>query len=244
VAADTHFGAEGLLERNRKQIDAMNALPGTPWPAEIGGTVARPHGLLVAGDLTDGGLPTSWKQFCEEYGRDGRDGRLKFPAFEGSGNHDRGSFPIHPVLAGIRQRHGSLLYSWDWGELHVVCLDVYPDAAALRWLDDDLRKVGRERPVVLYFHYGLEGPFSDWWKEEEKDAFRRAVEGYHILAVFHGHWHASGPSRWRGLRVINVGSPRHSDHTFGVARYHDGRLDVAAWDWRRGRWAWRDPATR
>ena len=241
VAADTHFGAEGMVERNRRQIDAMNVLAGRPWPQEIGGVVGRPLGVLVAGDLTDAGLPSSWAAFVEHFGLVGGDGRLDVPVYEGTGNHDRGLLPIHPVLGAVRQRHGGLRYSWDWGELHLVCLDVYPDAEGLRWLAVDLERAGRDRPVVLYFHYGLEGPFSDWWTEAEKTAFRATVQGYRILAVFHGHWHASGPYRWRGLRVINVGSPRHSDHTFGAVRYRAGRLDAAAWDWKRGRWGWRDP---
>ena len=238
VAADTHFGVEGMAEANERQIDAMNSLPGIPWPEGIGGTVGTPLALLVCGDLTDHGRTDEWAEFVAHYGRTGTDGRVRYPVFESTGNHDRWNMLYRPVLLSVARRHGGLVYAFDLGELRVICLDEYPNAARLAWLREELARVGPSRPVVIYFHFAFTGPLSDWWEEAEKDAFRAAVEGYRIVAVFHGHYHGSGHYEWRGLDVYNVGSPRYIDRSFGVARWKDGRFAVASFDWSESRWTW------
>ncbi len=244
VAADTHYGAEGIAPRNRRLVAAMNALPGKPWPREIGGRVGRPFGVFVAGDLTDHGRASEWRAFAADYGRTGRDGRLRYPVFAGTGNHDRPGLLFSlvssgPVLRGVAARHGGLVYALDRGDLHLVNLDIYPTAQNLRWLREDLSRVEAGRPVVILFHFPLAGPYSDWWRESEKEAFREAVRGRRVVAVFHGHYHGSGHYVWKGLDVYNVGSPRHSDHSIGVARWREGRLAVAGYDWDRDAWTWR-----
>jgi len=238
VAADTHFGHEGIAALNKRQIETMNRLPGTGYPARIGGKVARPLGVLVAGDLTEYGRGTHWDEFVEHYGLTGRDGLLKYPVYEGTGNHDRDILLYRPALSGVKKRHGDLTYSWDWGDLHLVCLDIYPTAANLRWLKRDLARVGRKLPVVVYFHYPLLGPYSDPWSDKEKEAFRETIDGFNVIAIFHGHYHGSGHYTWAGYDVYNVGSPRHGDHSFAAARVTDTRMSVALWDWDRGRWRW------
>ncbi|MHC4715843.1 MAG: hypothetical protein ACYS5V_02640, partial [Planctomycetota bacterium] len=231
VAADTHFGREGIDRLNKRQIDAMNSLPGTPYPPAVGGRVARPKGVLTAGDLTERGHLSQWRQFVAHYGLTGKDGLLKYPVYEGTGNHDRDVPLIQPVISGVRKRHGGLTYSWDWGDVHLVNLDMYPSAANLRWLRRDLAKVGREAPVIIYFHYSILGPFSDWWSHREKQAFRRAIAGHNVIGIFHGHYHHSGHYTWAGYDVYNVGSPRHGSHSFAVVPIIDGRMTVASWGW-------------
>ena len=223
VAADTHFGFRNIADLNKAQIVAMNSLPGTAYPPRIGGAVARPKGVLIAGDLTEDGTLAQWKQFVAHYGLTGGDGLLAYPVYEGTGNHDRESFLFQPVLSGVRKRHGSLTYSWDFGDVHLICLDLYPSAANLRWLKRDLAAAGRELPVVVYFHYSILGPFSDWWGRREKQAFARAIAGFNVVGIFHGHFHGSGQYRWAGHDVYNVGSPRHGWHSFAVVRVTSAR---------------------
>ena len=168
----------------------------------------------------------------------GRDGLLKYPVYECSGNHDRDMLFYAPVLSGVKKRHGRLTYSWDWHDVHLVCLDEYPSADNLRWLRRDLASVGRRAPIVLYFHFSILGPYSDWWSDRQKQAFARAIEGYNIIAIFHGHFHWSEHYRWRGYDVYNVGSPRHGCHSFTVVRITDTRIIVASWNWDLRRWRW------
>jgi cytolysin (calcineurin-like family phosphatase) len=238
VTADTHFGFAGGEKLNARQIDAMNSLPGKPLPSNLGGTVQKPLGVLIAGDLTENGHGDQWRAFVKHYGLDGTDGKLTVPVYEGTGNHDRDLVFYRPALDGVTKRHGSLTYSWDWDDVHVVCLDLYPSAANLRWLQRDLTKVGRRVPVVLYFHYSIVGPFSEWWSAEEKDAFARVIKGTNVVGIFHGHFHASMHYRWRGYDVYNVGAVRHGWHSFATVHITDTEMTVASWDWGHNRWRW------
>jgi cytolysin (calcineurin-like family phosphatase) len=235
VAGDSHFGAQGMEELNRSLVEQMNALPGTAYPEAIGGQVDVPRGLLFMGDMTDSSQLEDWRAFERLYGLTGRDGLLRYPVFEAIGNHD--IIGDSPIKAEVVRRHGALVYSWDWEDVHFACLDLHPDAANLAWLKRDLKRVGRRRPVVVFFHYSLEGPYSDFWETRDKDALARALEGFNVLALFHGHYHGAGHYRWRGHDVFLPGSPRHSSHQFLVVRVDQRSLSVSFRDFGAGRWA-------
>ena len=246
VAADTHYGAklrEGLpsIETlNRMQLAAMTALPGTPWPVRGGDVVAAPQAVLILGDLTDSGRIGPWQAFAADYGLADGPGRLGCPVFLCTGNHDRHSVWLRPVLNAVRRRHGALTYAWDFEHVRMICLDLYPDRNACRFLARELAATGRDRPVVIYFHYPLAGPYSgtEWWTPSEKNRFAETIKGYNIIGMFHGHYHGTLHYTWCGLDVYNVGSPRHASWSFVAVRITDTTMTVAAWDWRNGRWAW------
>lgn len=244
VASDSHFGAPGMEASNRSLVEQMNALPGTAYPPQIGGHVEEPRGVLFTGDTTDNGTLSEFAQFERVYGLDGSDGLLRYPVFEAIGNHDVNS--ESPIKERLKRRHGGVNYSWDWDDLRVVCLDMYPDAATLRWLASELARLDGRRPLLLFFHYSLEGPYSDFWEDHEKEALARALEGRNVLAIFHGHEHRFGHYVWRGQRVFRPGSPRHSSHVFLVVRVGARAMDVAAWDFDSRRWrdSWTVPVRR
>lgn len=257
AASDTHLGFDssehdllgklhdpltrprGVELVNQRQIRDMNAMPGRPWPAELGGNIERPRGVLISGDLTENGDPWQWRHFVAHYGLNGGDGLLAFPVFEGHGNHDK--HHSWYVLDRIRERHGATRYAFDWDDLHLVCLGEAPDDDALAWLAQDLASVGRERPVIVYFHFPLQGPYSEdnWFgRGNYRDTFATAVTGYNVIAVFHGHFHASGRYRWRALDVYNMGAAKHRRFAFGVVRVTDDRLRVASWHHGDQHWEW------
>jgi hypothetical protein len=244
VASDSHFGARRMSELNRIVVEQMNALPGTPYPAAIGGVVDEPRGVVFTGDTTDNGLLSEFAEFEEVYGRTGQDGLLRFPVFEAIGNHDVNQ--TSPIKERVRERHGGINYAWDWADLRMICLDMYPDAKTIEWLSGELRRAGRKHPLFLYFHYSLAGPYSDFWEDSEKDAFARAIAGYNVLAIFHGHEHHDGHYEWRGHEVFRPGAPRHRSHAFLVVRVEPRRLSVAVWDWDSKGWrdAWTVPIRR
>lgn len=236
ITADTHLGHEGIREANLRQVDALNALPGTPWPDSRDGTVDEPRGVLIAGDLTDDGAPGEWDEFEEIYGLDGTDGLLKWPVFEATGNHDRRILWTDPVLGQVARRHGRLVRSWNWDDVHMVSLDLYPDYAARQWLARDLARAGRKVPVVIYFHYAIQGPWSQWWGDSEKEAFAEVIDGYNVVAIFHGHSHRPRHYRWKGYDVFNVGACRHRHYSFCAVRITDETITVASRQWDEGRW--------
>jgi cytolysin (calcineurin-like family phosphatase) len=215
----------------------MNRLPGTALPRSIGGRVDRPLGVLVAGDLTDRGKPEQWRTFVKYFGRTGRDGVLKYPVYLATGNHDRkGSRKF--VLRQVRARHGALAYSWNWHGVQFVCLDNYPGRRNLIWLKKDLSALRPRTPVVIFFHYSILGPFSQWWGKKAKNRFRKAIQRHNVIAIFHGHYHGAGHYRWAGFDVYNVGSPLYYFVSFAVARITAHHLSVASWNYEHGRWSW------
>lgn len=256
VAADTHFGfgasETDLLGRardpslepkgteliNARAIEAMNELPGRPWPAALGGSIGTPRGVLVAGDLTENGEPWQWRGFVAYYGLNGRDGLLRYPVYEAHGNHDK--HRSWYVLDRIRERHGSTRYALDWDDLHVVNLGEAPDDEGLAWLKGDLETIGKDRPVVLYFHFPLRGPYSDNWfgDGDYRVKLRKLVAGYNVVGLFHGHYHATGRYRWAGYDVYNVGASKHRFHSFAVVRVTDSELRVGEHNYDMKLWEW------
>lgn len=235
VASDTHFGVPGIEEGNRRLIEELNGLPGVPYPPAIGGHVEKPHGVLITGDLTDYSTEEQWQAFERFYGLTGTEGLLRFPVKEALGNHD--FMGDSPVVRHIERRHGAIAYSFDWDELHVACLGMYPSAERIRWLEDDLRRVKRGRPVVLFFHYGIDGPWSQSWEsQEEREDLARVLEGHRVAAIFHGHAHRAGSYRWRDYDVFRPGSPKHSSHEVLAVRLRGDELAVASRDFDRSEW--------
>ena len=139
---------------NRASLEEMNRITGTAWPDKLGGgKIAVPRGVVVLGDLIDDGdrgTPArnisreQYGLFLADFGLDGTDGLLKYPVFEGWGNHDEP--PEGKEKCGfssqgqIRQRNqlrkqkglisnlsnNGLHYSWDWDDIHFVQLNLYP----------------------------------------------------------------------------------------------------------------------
>ncbi len=157
VTSDVHYDAFENEDRNGRVRDtllAINGVTNLTWPAAIGGgTVARPRGVLVLGDVIDDGdrivqgkhqTPRQWHQFAADFGLDGTDGLLDFPVCETWGNHD--GPPVGTEKHGFsfqarlkernlrRQQMGWLTHlstnalhgSWDWDDVHFVMLGLYP----------------------------------------------------------------------------------------------------------------------
>jgi 3',5'-cyclic AMP phosphodiesterase CpdA len=249
VCADTHFGvqvpggSDGRLvpieSLHSSCIHQMNTIAGRSWPAAIGGRVAAPRGVIVAGDLTEDGTAAQWAAFEKYYGRTGSDGMLRWPVFESIGNHDLVQGDL--VSRKVAERHGATRYSWDWDDLHLVSLADGPDGAALEWLRADLEAVGRELPVVLFLHYPLLGPWSggNWFGDGDFRArLANTIAPANVAAILHGHYHATGHYLWRQHPVYTPGSAKHEWRSFLVVRVTDQRVDVACWNYESRAWWW------
>ncbi len=234
VASDTHFGVPGIEQRNRTMVDQMNRLPGTPYPPAIGGRVVTPRGLLILGDLTDYATAAQFRDFETMYGLHGGDGLLRWPVYETIGNHDW--VWDSPATAGVTRRHGDVRYAWDWDDVRMISLGVYPNAEGRAFLAEELTRVGRERRVILFFHYAMLGPWSGDWSAAEKDAFASTIGGYNVTAIFHGHFHRGGHYVWNGVPVFRPGSPKHAAHTFLSVRLERERIAVGTWSFDDETW--------
>lgn len=153
ATSDSHYEAITKVERNdRNRVTMrMNELPGQTWPEKLGGgTIGKPRGVLVLGDLIDDGdkageTEIEWRHFESHFGLDGTDALLKFPVFEGWGNHDGPPEKFIKqqrlsVQSEIKRRNAARLekklisnvsanglhYSWDWSGIHFVQTNLYP----------------------------------------------------------------------------------------------------------------------
>lgn len=231
AVSDTHFGFGGMPEAHAVLVPALNTIAGKPYPLALGGTVAPPRGLIITGDLTEWGWPEQWPMFEAAYAK------LQYPIYEVEGNHDKVS--AHYIEERIAQRHGDHFYSYDWDDLHMVALGEAPDERGLAFLEKDLEKVDKSVPVILYFHLALAGPWSDgnWFADGNfKARLQSFAERWNVIAIFHGHHHATDHYVWHGIDVFKPGAVKGGAHTFAVVHVTDNRFTVAEWDWDNARW--------
>ncbi|HEU5070808.1 MAG TPA: metallophosphoesterase [Verrucomicrobiae bacterium] len=258
VVSDTHYGLGG--EEGARTIpllvDKMNALPGTAYPTNLGGTVGRPKGVIHLGDITNDGKPEQWAMFVRDYGLTGKDGRLAYPVYETFGNHDGG--PRSPVREGIRERNrhrigvttistNGLHYGWTWDGIQFVALGVAPGSTthpydpeySMEFLERVLPHATKGEPLILLHHFGFDPHSLGWWSEERRDQYYDLIKGENVLAIIHGHAHEPLIYQWRGLDVyhpphfrqkVPKGGPKNTGpvtHGFFVFHITDTELTVA-----------------
>jgi len=150
VFLDASLGQDDDGRKNDLHVQALNAADTLRWTAlGVDEPVSRIRGVLMAGDIT-------------QNGRDARDGRsneygvfttlyglcgnrtLRFPMFEGYGNHDFRSWNHllygneHPVADSVSVRNPFRVglsnqasgtdghYSWGWDGIHFINVNLAP----------------------------------------------------------------------------------------------------------------------
>ncbi len=247
VASDLHYGGTvNYRKLNRMMVEAMNSLPGQLYPEDKGvkGKVHTPKGVIITGDIVNDGSASDiekiWQEYSEDYGLTGEK-LLAFPVYEGFGESDGPSSAL--VKANLKSRNrlrpdlrsisaDGLHYSWDWGQLHFVQLNLYPGSVgeeylniwrrrisgdarypkhSLEFLIDDLRRnVGNSgRPVILFQHYGFDSWGEAFWTERERNAFLQAIQPYNIIAIFWGHSEVPQGFSWNGIKTWCAGTTNH-----------------------------------
>ena len=171
--------------------------------------------VIVTGDLTNNGYDGA-KIGCFHYGGDNNQVKALMDDYVDPiekagkdvylcpGNHDRGKktfffFRHRPMYKRIRKRHGETKYTFHRGGLKFICCGKYPKD--LKWLAKQLEDI--KEPTILFFHFNLIGPYSDWWSDEEKDAFYELVKDYTIIAILVGHHHITKITDWNGITVLS-----------------------------------------
>jgi predicted phosphodiesterase len=135
------------------------------------------------------------------------------------GNHDtyvKWPYINKPVLKYIKNKYDSTYQHIDFyksncykREIHgidFISMGIYPKN--LSWLKknlpDDITK-----PIVIFFHFNFiqEESYSNWWKLIEKLEFHSVIKNHNIIAIMHGHIHATTKKMWEGIPVYNGSSP-------------------------------------
>lgn len=201
--SDLHYGKYKLEPRRNKEKHPESIIS------------SRAQFVIVTGDLTENGY--DGKRFgCFRYGGD-EDQLSPFlknyvaPIEESgrevylcAGNHDRGKrflgISIYPAVKRlIQKRHGGSKYTFRKGDLKFICCHECP--SDIKWLKKQLND--QDQPTIIFFHFNLQGPFSDWWSQKQKDVFYAAIKDYNIVGILVGHHHLNQVSEWKGIKVIN-----------------------------------------
>lgn len=228
TCSDTHY-REDASSNDKKTaiIEMMNTLPGKKYPEAIdGGTVGTPCGVIVPGDLVDTGqgppklVNKQWALWKADFGLTGKDGKLKFPVYEGYGNHDlNGNLLIENYIKERTLLRSKVLaisdngfhYAWQWDGVHFVEVNLYPGnkrpkgqqpREALDFLRDELKKnvADSRQPVVVVQHYQ---PTDTWWTDEEKEAFYDVIKNYNVILIIHGHQGHASITDWKGITTVD-----------------------------------------
>ena len=245
VIADTHLGYKNSVEKNKDlacQLNSLHQYAKIPFdihkenlsPIEHGfEDISTPAAVIIAGDLTEDGKREQWKDFEKIFGLTGNDGMLNYPVLECTGNHDRRLFGGGGVPKVVAKRHGGVCYRKSFGDLQVISVDTCPGDENLGWLKKELRKVGTNLPVILFFHYNIDGPFSQFWSLSEKQKFARACANYNIIGIFHGHYHPPQMGKFNNMNVFNTGASKHGCNSLMVCRVTSQRIGVCTYFWGR-----------
>ena len=236
--SDQHVQVDGSGEHLIPAIEAMNALPGRPYPKEIGGTVDKPAFVFGLGDISEWPSRAARETYERLITK-----RLKFPSYDIPGNHDIGGLsPSDTVLDWLIQRHGSLRYTFEkGGVLFIGLFSEYDETLnnpaqpiskeALKYLRATLAKTPKRKPVVVATHLCFDAITN---RDELVDAFRDA----NIILVLGGHYHKAKINTYRGIRFVQLPSPApKSPDEFTVIRITATRLIAVPFDYRGNKWA-------
>lgn len=236
--SDQHVKTDGDGTHLVPAIDAMNKLPQTDYPADIGGKVAEPNFVIGLGDITE------WPTIAA---RDTYEklitGRLRYPSYDVAGNHDSGGLSPSPTMHNwLIKRHGSLSYTFSRKGVHFVVLYSKYDESlnnpaqpisedALKYLRNCLLKVTKETPIVVATHLCFDSITN---RDELIDAFGDA----NVILVLGGHYHKASVNSYRGINFVQLPSPApESPSEIMVIRIDSEKLLAVPFDYEKSEWS-------
>lgn len=225
--SDQHVLPDGGYEHCLPSIEALRALPGTPYPDAIGGAVGEPAFVLSAGDLTE------WPSHAAVEGYEALTRLLPWPTHEVAGNHDDGGeAPSETLLDFLRTKHGGLDYSFDAGGVHFVCLftslprgatspegPVFPQT--LSYLREDLSRLDPDQPTIVVMHHCLDSLTN-------KGELADALADRNVMAILGGHYHKAVVGELAGIACHQLPSPKSDEPAVSVIRVTGERLTICS----------------
>jgi hypothetical protein len=235
--SDQHIQTDGDGKHLVPAIEAMNALPGKPYPEAMGGTVEKPAFVFSLGDMTEWPSRAAIDTYEQLITK-----RLKFPSYEIAGNHDIGGLsPVNTVLDWVSQRHGGLRYTFEKGGVFFVALFSEYDEKlnnpaqpitkeALDYLRQALAKAPKGKPVIVATHLCFEAITN-------RDQFVDAFGAANVILVLGGHYHKATVNEYRGIHFVQLPSPEpKSSREFTVIRITSDRLVAIPFNYQDSRW--------
>lgn len=135
------------------------------------------------------------------------------------GNHDtyvKWPYWKKPVFNFLKRKYGGSnsadqrsakkgWYTFDKMGVKFISLGIYPDAKCLEWLKGQLADLFKGTPLVFFYHYNtvVGEKWSDWWTDEEKEAFYQVIKDYNVLLIANGHIHSTAKGMWHDIPVVH-----------------------------------------
>jgi hypothetical protein len=251
--SDTHIPVDGDGSKLWPAVDAMNSLPGNPFPKNIGGTVDTPAFVFNCGDITHWPTYQARKTYEDLLSK-----RLRYPSYEILGNHDEagadGVKDAPPIMKKwFKRRYGDLCYTFDKGGVHFVCpFSAYDEslmspsqditAEALNFIRKNLHRhyspalvpenlvpVPKGTPVVVATHLCLDAMTN-------RDAFVDALKDANVIMVLGGHYHRAQVKSYRGINFVQLPSVNSTWSEITVIRITSNRLVAIPYDYSKNQW--------
>lgn len=184
--SDTHWGFTG---------PAINPEAKTTLPRAIAAVNAlkvAPDFIVFTGDLThttddDIERRQRMKEF-QAFARALRVQNVRYLPGEHDAALDEG--------AAFKELFGDTHYAFDHKGIHFIALDNVSDPAArigeaqLQWLADDLKRLDRNQPIVVFAHRPLFDLYPDWdWATTDGPKAIALLMPHANVTVFYGHIH-------------------------------------------------------
>lgn len=181
--------------------------------------------VIVTGDLTEEGDRASLEKVksCLDL--------LKMPHYTVLGNHETkwsesGCTAFAEIFGAERfklEHKGFLFLGFNSGPLmrmaygHVVPQDI-------RWMEEEMKKAGKEQKVILATHYPMmEGDVDNWYQVTD------AVRPYNVRLFIGGHYHRDRELRYDGIPGVLVRSnlrDREGKPGFGIYEVTEDSIRV------------------
>jgi len=233
--SDQHVKTDGSTQHLHPFIDAMNAMPGTPYPESIGGEVGNPAFIIGAGDVTEWPTNAAMRGYDEVLAK-----RLKFKAMDVLGNHDDGGLAFSPTMLNwCKRRHGSLSYVFQEGGVRFIALWSKFDpkgkpfqaitAESLGYLKTELTKAHGGQPIVLFTHLCYDAMTN-------RDELIKVIGDANVVLILGGHYHKATFHSYKGRNWVQLPSPKSDFNHFTVLRITDDRLLALPYDFVKKEW--------
>lgn len=173
--------------------------------------------MLLLGDIAyESGTPAQLQgKFFAMY----KDILRYVPIYPTLGNHERRTREGRPYLEAFVLPEPERYYSFDWGDIHFVCIDTTQrDSKQLVWLDDDLSHNKQPWTIVFGHHppytNSLRGP-QMWIRQ----AFAKIVTDHKVDLFLTGHEHQYERFKIGGVNyVVSGGGGGQLTRFFGSQR--------------------------
>jgi 3',5'-cyclic AMP phosphodiesterase CpdA len=164
-----------------------------PWfekvATQMAGHAEKPELVLLAGDLAEDGTAAQLGQVKDIFLTG------KTPTYVVPGNHDYAKADDRKIYDDLFS--GRLNYAVEHKGWHFLALDTtegtkWQDttiaAVTLKWLDGQLAKLDKKRPLVVFTHFPLGAGVR--MRPKNADEVLKRMTDYNLRAAYSGHFHA------------------------------------------------------